>query len=71
MSEKYAFLVTLKPLRSIKCEKPSYIHYDIRREEAKQRLLKLASVFYHLPSVGPKQLCALAHLGCTRRAGNS
>ena len=29
----------------------SYIHYDNRREEAKHRILKLASVFYHLPSV--------------------
>ena len=36
------------------------------REEAKQRMLKLASVFHHLPSVGPKQLCALAYLGYTR-----
>ena len=52
-------------------EKLSYIHYNIRREEAKQRILKLASVFHHLPSVGPKQLCALAHLGCTREAGTS
>ena len=47
-------------------KKPSYILYDIRREEAKLRILKLASVFHHLPSVSPKQLCALAHIGCTR-----
>ena len=26
-------------------------------------------MFHHLPSVGPKQLCALAHLGCTCEAG--
>ena len=52
-------------------EKVRYIHFDIRREEAKLRILKLASVFHHLPSVGPKQLCALAHLGCTREAGTS
>ena len=52
-------------------EKASYIHYNIRREGAKLRILKLASVFHHLPSVGPKQLCALAHLGCTREAGTS
>ena len=26
---------------------------------------------YHLPRVGPKQLCASAHLGCTRAAGTS
>ena len=31
-------------------------------------MLKLASVFHHLPSVGPKQLCALAHLGRNREA---
>ena len=52
-------------------EKASYIHYDIRREEAKRRILKPASVFHYLPSVGPKQLCALAHLGCTREVGTS
>ena len=26
---------------------------------------------HHLPRVGPKQLCASAHLGCTRAAGTS
>ena len=29
------------------------------------------SEFHHLPRVGQKQLCALAHLGCTRKAGTS
>ena len=29
------------------------------------------SEFPHLPRVSPKQLCALAHLGCTRAAGTS
>ena len=29
------------------------------------------SEFQHLPRVSPKQLCALAHLGCTRTAGTS
>ena len=33
--------------------------------------LRFTPVFYHLPSVGPKQLCALAHLGCTCEAGTS
>ena len=28
-------------------------------------------VFHPVPTVGPKQLCALAHLGCTREAGTS
>ena len=26
-------------------------------------------MFHHLPSVGPKQLCALAHLGCINKVG--
>ena len=43
-------------------EKLSKIHYDIRGGEAKLRMLKLASVFHHLPSVSPKQLCASARL---------
>ena len=51
--------------------RPSYIHYIIRRGEAKLRILELSSVFHHLPSAGPKQLCALAHLGCIRKAGTS
>ena len=28
-------------------------------------------MFHHLPSVGSKQLCALAHLECNRKAGTS
>ena len=32
---------------------------------------KFTSVFHHLLSVGPKKLCALAHLGCTREVGTS
>ena len=51
--------------------KPSYVQYIIRRGEAELRILELTSVLHHLPSVGPKQLCALAHLGCTREAGTS
>ena len=27
--------------------------------------------FHHLPRVSPKQLCALAHLGCTYKVGTS
>ena len=51
--------------------KPSYAQYIIRRGEAKLHILELTSVFHHLPSVGPKKLCALAHLRCTRKAGTS
>ena len=32
---------------------------------------EVAVVFYHLPSVVPEQLCVLAHLGCTCKAGTS
>ena len=45
-----------------------------RRGEAEVRILNFKttwSEFHHLPRVGPKQLCALAHLGCTRAAGTS
>ena len=44
------------------------------RGEAEVRILNFKttwSEFHHLPRVGPKQLCALAHLGCTRAAGTS
>ena len=45
-----------------------------RRGEAEVRVLKFKttwSEFHHLTRVGQKQLCALAHLGCTRAAGTS
>ena len=48
-----------------------YVHYIIRQGKAELRILELSSVFHHLPSVGPKQLCALAHLRCTFEAGTS
>ena len=37
--------------------------------EAKLRIYNLKQ--HHLPRVSPKQLCASAHLGCTRAAGTS
>merc|ERR1712223_1587631 len=37
------------------------------RGEAELRIYNLKK--YHFPRVGPKQLCASAHLGCTRAAG--
>ena len=49
--------------------KLSYVVYIISGDEAKLRILELTSVFHHLSSVGHKQLCALAQLGCTREAG--
>ena len=42
----------------------SYIKLLSRQGEAELRLLRLTSVFHHLSSVSPKQLCASAHLGC-------
>ena len=45
-----------------------------RRGEAEVRILKFKTTWpelHHLPRVGPKQLCALAHLGGTRAAGTS
>ena len=51
--------------------KLSYIQYIIRQGEAELRILELMSVFHLLPSVGPKQLCALVHLGCTPEVGTS
>ena len=45
-----------------------------RRGKAEVRILNFKttwSEFHHLPRAGPKQLCALAHLGCTRAAGTS
>ena len=38
------------------------MHYNLGRGQAKLHVLKLTSVFHHLPSVGPEQLCAIAHL---------
>ena len=49
----------------------NYVQYIVGRGEVELRLLELTSVFHHLPSVGPKQLCALAHLRCTRGVGIS
>ena len=48
-------------LRSEK--KMSYVHYITRGGKAKFRTLKLTSVVNHLPSVSPKLLYAIAHLG--------
>ena len=63
-------------------EKPSYVYSILKKHNqiSKTQLLpseaKLNYVYttlkkHHLPRVGPKQLCALAHLGCTRAAGTS
>ena len=87
MGEKYAFWVTLRPqsdrcyrgeaevrildFKTIWSEFQKASQTATMRGKAKLRILELTSVFHHLPSVSPKQLCALAHLGCTREAGTS
>ena len=48
-------------------QKPSQT--AVMRGEAELHLYILKK--HHLPRVGPKQLCVLAHLGCTRAAGTS
>ena len=45
--------------------KLSNVQYIIRQGEATLCILELTSVFHHFPSVGPKQLYALVHLGRT------
>ena len=47
---------------------PIYAHYIIGQGKAKLRISVLISVFHHLPSIGPNQLCALALLGSTSEA---
>ena len=85
MSEKYAFWVTLRP-QSDCCRrgeakvrildfKTTWSEFQkpyqtaAMRGEAELRIYNLKK--HHLPRVGPKQLCASAHLGCTRAAGTS
>ena len=86
MSEKYAFWVTLRP-QSDPCRrgeaevrildfKTTWSEFQKASQTATERgkaelCILNSKVFYHLPRVGPKQLCALAHLGCTRAAGTS
>ena len=47
------------------CNYLQCVHYDNSWGKANLCLSKLNSMFHHLPSVGPKQLCPLAHLGYT------
>ena len=62
-NEKYALCMNPPPQLDCCCQ-----------GKAEVRVLNFKttwSEFHHLPRVGPKQLCALAHLGCTREAGTS
>ena len=70
-SEKYAFWVTLRSLGSMSQGEVKIHALQYSARQSRAAYIKLTSVFHHLPSVGPKQLCALAHLGCTREAGTS
>ena len=77
LSEKYAFWVTLIPLLGFVSPhgpQKSRARYITLLGEAKQSYLhvqKLTLVFHHLSSFSPKQLCTLAHLGCTCEADAS
>ena len=65
------YVFRVKNLHFWSPSKLSHMQYIIRQGEAELHILDLTSVFYHLPSVSPKHLCALAHLGCTRKVGTS
>ena len=52
-------------------QKLSYIYQDIGQYKPQLKILKITSVLHNLPSVGSKQLCALAHPRCTHEAGTS
>ena len=70
-SEKYAYSVTLRPLGFMRQgeAKIQRLWFRARRSRAVYSITCIS--VHHLPRVGPKQLCALAHLGCTRVADTS
>ena len=68
-SEKYAFWVTLRPLGSMSQGEGKIHALQYSARQIRAAYIKLTSVFHHLYSVGPKQLCALAHIGFTRTGG--
>ena len=54
--------------------KPRYVHSILKPHSQSSRGTVRAChtpVFYPIPSVSPKHLCAIAHLGSTRAAGIS
>ena len=61
----------LGTMREGKAELCRYVTYNTRQGKAKLHIFELNPVFHHLHSNGPRQLCALAHPGCTRAAGTS
>ena len=56
-----------RALRPMRQGKLRFVHYYIERGSVGLQILKLTSVFHHLPSVHSKQLCALALLGHTTK----
>ena len=71
LSEKFAIWITLRTFGFMRQGKLNYEDYNLKQGKAKIHSLELTSVFHPLPSVSPKQLCALAHLGCTCEVGTS
>ena len=72
-SEKYAFWVTLRLIRSMRQGEAELckLHYQARRSQATDIKIHFSVSSPPQCSVRPKQLCASAHLGCTRAAGTS
>ena len=85
-SEKYASWVTLWPQWDRYCRGKAKVRIldfkttwsefqkvksDCYQARQPRENFKPKREFVHLPRVGPKQLCALAHLGCTRAVGTS
>ena len=60
-------LLSPSPPPTLLLPPPKPLHFWARRSRAMYIQHNLE--FHHLSRVGPKQLCALAHLGSTREAG--
>ena len=70
MSEKYVFLVILSSLGSMRQVKQSYVHYAIGQGKVELQVYLKTHISVSSPlQCVSKQLCALAHLGCTCKAG--
>ena len=78
-NEKYVFWVTLRLIGSMRQGKAKlhtlYLRWSFSRAAYTMILGKNCKLlihtleFHNLPRVSPKQLCVLAHLGCTRAVG--
>ena len=61
---KYVFWIALRFLEFIRIKLCS-LRYEARQSRVIYLCIsKLTSLFHHFSSIGPKHLCASAHLGC-------